>query len=208
MTSFKDLFLEFFGTFWLTIAVAGAVLAGIGQVGVGLSLGLGVAALLFATGSLGKAHYNPAVTIAMWAAKRIDAKKGFMYIIAQLIGGIIAALTLGLFFTNAAAGNYGATTLVQGTGFWTGIIIEIFLTMFLVLTVFGAPSQFAPLAIGLVLALDVFVAGGLTGASMNPARSFGPALVSNYWKSHSVYWIGPIIGGLIGAKLHNWWSKK
>lgn len=204
----KELFLEFLGTFWLTITIVGAVLAGVGVVGAALSLGLGVAAILFALGRFGSAHFNPAVTIAMFAAKKIDAKKGAMYILAQLVGGVAAAALLGLFFTNAASANYGATMLGPGIGMWAGVLIELFLTMFLLLVVFGTEAHHAPLAIGLVLAFDVLIGAGLTGASMNPARSFGSALMSGFWQNHLVYWIGPIAGGLAGGWLFRFYSKK
>jgi len=208
MKNVKELFLEFFGTFWLTMTVAGAVLANVGVVGIALSLGLGVAALLYATGKYGAGHYNPAITVGMWAAKKIDAVKGIKYIAAQLIGGVFAALILGMFFTNAAAGNYGATILASGVGFWQGLLIETILTMFLVFTVLETDAAHAPIAIGFVLAFDVFLGGGLTGASMNPARSFGPALLSGMWKSHMVFWIGPVIGSLVAVGLHRFYSKK
>lgn len=207
MRNFKELLLEFFGTFWLTLTVAGAVLAGVGIVGIALSLGMGVAALIYATGRYGAGHFNPAVTAAMWALKKIDAVKGLKYIAAQLAGGVFAALILGIFFTNAAAGNYGATTLSSGIGFWQGILIEAMLTMFLLLVVLGTDAVHAPIAIGFVLAFDVFLGAGLTGASMNPARSFGPAILSGMWKSHMVYWIGPLVGSILAVGLHRFFRK-
>ena len=144
----------------------------------------------------------------MWVTNKIGTVKALGYIISQLIGAVVAGLLLLIIFPSQAS-NLGTPALASGISFWTGVLIEAILTFFLIFTIFGvavdkrAPSNVYGLAIGLVLTFDILVGGVLTGASMNPARTFGPALVSGFWNNHLVYWIGPILGSVVAAMLYN-----
>jgi MIP family channel proteins len=166
-------------------------------------------AMIYATGHISGTHINPAVTIALVATKKMDAKDAVPYILSQLAGAAVAGLTLGVIYPTAIASvHLGTTGLGANVGFGTGVLVEAILTFLLVFTIFGAavdkraPPGFAGFAIGMVVLFDILVGGPLTGASMNPARTFGPALASGYWANHLVYWIGPIIGGVVAALLY------
>lgn len=216
MTDPKKLISEFVGTFALVFIGAGSVATNyisngaLGLVGISTAFGLVVMAMIYATGHISGTHINPAVTIALVATKKMDAKDAFPYIISQLAGASVAGLTLGVIYPTAIAGvNLGTTGLGTNVGFGTGVLVEAILTFLLVFTIFGAavdkraPAGFAGFAIGMVVLFDILVGGPLTGASMNPARTFGPALASGYWVNHLVYWIGPIIGGVVAALLYD-----
>jgi MIP family channel proteins len=216
--AWKAYFAEALGTFWLVTAIAGAVMAdaltggGLGLVGIALALGFGVAAAVFALGHISGAHFNPAVTIAMWAVGKQDAKTSVAYVVSQLVGATIAAAVLVTIFPSviSAATGIGGTFLGAGVSYASGVLAEALLTFILVLTIMGvsdsrnSSSMHGPLAVGFVLAMDVLIGAGITGASMNPARSFGPALLSGAWDSQIVYWIGPIVGGALAAFAYKW----
>ena len=215
MTDSKKLISEFVGTFALVFIGAGSVATNyisngaLGLLGIATAFGLVVMAMIYATGHISGTHINPAVTIALVAAKKMDAKDGLPYIISQLAGASVAGLMLRVIYPTAIAGvNLGTTSLGTNVGFGTGVLVEAILTFLLVFTVFGAavdkraPAGFAGFAIGMVVLFDILVGGPLTGGSMNPARTFGPALASGFWVNHLVYWIGPIIGGLVAAFLY------
>lgn len=175
--------------------------------GVAFAHGIILMCMVYATGHVSGAHINPAVTISMWVTKNIEGKKAVGYIIAQLIGGTVGAFLLSLAFSDP--GNYGGQALANGVTPLTGIIVEAILTFFLVFVIFAtavdkkAPGGIYGVAIGFVIAADILAGGSLTGASMNPARSFGPALLSGVWTNHFVYWVGPIIGGIVGGITYN-----
>jgi len=207
---------ELFGTFALTFIGAGAIIttqAGGdgGLIAVALAHGLVISAAVYATGHISGGHINPAVTIAMWANGKMKPPEAAAYIVAQLLGAVIAALSLNCLFPAEAveAAKLGATLGSEANMALLGPIktmgIEIFLTIFLIITIFAVAvdnrgaKQIYGFAIGLTVCFDILAAGPLTGASMNPARSFGPALVGGYWDMHWVYWLGPIVGALIGA---------
>ena len=206
---------EFVGTFALVFIAAGAVSTdyvsqgSLGLLGMAVASSLVVMAMVYATGHISGAHINPAVTISMLVARKIDLKDAVSYIVAQFTGASIAGLMLLTIFPTAVAGvNLGATGLGSDVDFGVGILVEAILTFMLVLTIFGsavderAPQGLAGFAIGVAVLLAILVGGPLTGASMNPARTFGPALVSGYWANHLVYWIGPLIGGVFAALLY------
>ena len=205
------------GTFGLVFVGAASVVmsgqAGYGLPGIALAHGLVLMAMIYALGHVSGAHFNPAVTIAMLLTKNVRPREGIMYIISQLAGAGIAGFLLLFSIGTIAPGLYvdqlhlGVTDLT-GIGFARGILIEAILTFFLVFTIFGvavdkkAPPGFYGIAIGFVLAACILAGGWLTGAALNPARAFGPALASGYWDTQVVYWIGPIIGGLAAGLLH------
>ncbi|MBI4170069.1 MAG: MIP family channel protein [Candidatus Aenigmarchaeota archaeon] len=210
MTDIRPYLAEAIATFALVFIGAGAILAGNDLVGVALAHGLVLMAMIYAIAHVSGAHINPAVTISMLVTRNIGAAKAVLYIISQLIGAGVAGFFLKAIFTGAPASlNLGATALGSGVSFGTGILVEAILTFFLVFVIFGAavdkraPAGFYGLAIGLVLTLDILTGGPLTGAAMNPARAFGPALAAGFWANHLVYWIGPIVGGIVAALIYN-----
>lgn len=204
---------EFIGAFALTFIGAGSIVANavangaVGLVGVALAHGFILALSINALGHVSGAHFNPAITIAMLATGRIGAGAALGYVVAQLLGASVAGFLLNAIFPAQAvqAAKLGATLLAPGVGIAAGVALEAVLTFFLVLSVFGTavdprgPKGVAGFGIGLVLLADILAGGPLTGASMNPSRSFGPALASGNWDGHLVYWIGPILGALIAA---------
>jgi MIP family channel proteins len=200
---------ELISTFSLVFIGAGAILSGNSITGVALAHGLVLMAMIYATAHISGAHVNPAVTIAMWVTKKINIKNTVFYIFAQLLGAAIAGFLLLAIFPNVAELNLGATSLAPNITLGMGILIEAILTFFLVFTIFGVSvdqrgkNAAFGLAIGVVLTFDILLGGNLTGASMNPARSFGPALASGFWKNHIVYWVGPLIGSITAALIYN-----
>lgn len=172
-------------------------------VAISLAHGLAIATLVAATAKLSGGHVNPAVTFAAVITNRMKLGPGVLYIAGQLIGAVLGALLLDLVVVDSVAGNLGAHGLndeaLEGAG--AGLVVEIILTFVLVFTIFAVAmdpkgmGNLAPIAIGLAVLIDHFVGVPLTGASMNPARSFGPALIANEWSDHWVYWLGPLVGG-------------
>jgi len=195
----------------LAISAAGVVGAPSGIVtlaSIGLAHGLTIAVMVAALGAVSGGHFNPAVTVGFVVTGRMKPATGAVYWAAQLIGAAGAALLLAALF-GAAPVDGGTPDLGRGVGMTAGIVIEAVATFFLVLVIFGtavdarAPAGIFPLAIGLTIALDVMAVGPLTGAAMNPARVFGPALAAGHWSNHLVYWIGPLLGGALAAFLQH-----
>lgn len=209
---------EAIGTFALVFIGAGAVVTdfmtgSLGLLGVALAHALVLAIVISATGHISGGHINPAVTFGFMVTRRISVPLGLRYVGAQLVGALLAGLLVWALFPGdpLEQGSLGATLLNRDTGIaaWQGLLIEAVLTFFLVFAVFGtavhpkAPKSIAGFGIGLVLAFDILVGGPLTGASMNPARSFGPALVGGFWADHWLYWIGPLAGGAVAALVYD-----
>ncbi len=208
---------EFVATFGLIFIGAGSVImagpSGSGLVGVALAHGLVLAIMVSVTAHISGGVVNPAVAIGLWVAGKLSSMKTVVYILAELAGGIFGALMLRVVVPAEMwkVANLGTPLLGAGVGTGKGILIEAILTFFLVFAVFGTAvdprgplAKTAGLTIGLVLAFDILAAGPLTGASMNPARAFGPGLVSGTWTDWWVYWVGPIAGAVIAAGLY--WS--
>lgn len=204
---------ELVGTFALIFIGAGAVTVqgwsggAVSLVGIALAHGLVIMAMVYTFGHISGTHINPAVTVSMMVTRKIDVGKGFTYIVAQLIGATLAGLTLRCIFP-ALPNDLGATDLSAGVLARDGFLVEAVLTFFLVTVIFGAavddraPKGFAGIAIGGAIALDILMGGPITGASLNPARSFGPALASGHWANHWIYWAGPISGGVVAGLLN------
>ncbi len=196
---------EFVGTFTLIFIGVGAIYNSPGLLGVALAHGLAIAVMVSATGGISGGHLNPAVTFGVLVGGKIGLKDSLAYWVAQLAGGAAAGfLLLYLLGDNSQSAASivakGTPNLGEGVSWSKGIVIEAVLTFFLVFVVYGsAVDARAPkiggLAIGLTVALDILFGGPLTGAAMNPARTFGPALASGQWANHTVYWIGPLLGG-------------
>lgn len=173
--------------------------------------GLGLALAITTVGHVSGGHLNPAVTIALWVSQRIASLLALFYIVAQLVGGILAGLALKAIYSQGiwAPVHLGGANLAPQVSFGTGVLIEAILTFFLVFAVFGTAvdprhPQIGGFGIGLVVLVDVLVAGPLTGAAMNPARAFGPAVAANFWSNNLVYWIGPILGGIIASLIYGY----
>lgn len=208
----RALVAEFIGTFAFIFIGAGAAAIGLGGV-VGVAFAHGLVIFVFAAGygHISGTHINPAVTIGLWTSKQIETVEAIGYIIVQLLGGIVGALALRFLaggFGDVAANYYGATLLAPGINPIQGLIIETILTFFLVNTILntvvsGRAGDAAPLAIGLTLTLSILMAGPLTGGSLNPARTLGPAIVSGNFSDIWLYFVGPILGGVIAALLYN-----
>ena len=209
--------LVFFATVSITVAVALLAdppeLTPFGLVVTGLSSGLSVSLMIYGIGHISGAHINPAVTLALLATRKISSINAAGYIVFQLAGAILASLVHRAILPEAGKlVNFGLTQPQAAIGYSeaTALLVEIILTFFLVFVVFGtavspkAAKGWAGFAIGMTVAMDIFVGGLLSGGSMNPARTFGPALISGVWGAHWVYWAGPIIGGLIAAMLYEY----
>jgi MIP family channel proteins len=213
---------EAIGTFLFFFVGMGAVVLGQhtgdtsgGLVGVALAHGLALAVLVSALGAVSGGHFNPAVTFAVWITGRIEPVRAALYVIAQLIAAVAAGFALSFVFPEASwdAVNLGTPALGEGIDVMQGIVIEAVLTMVLLVAVFGtAIDPRAPkiggLAIGLAVAADIFMGGPLTGAAMNPARWFGPAVASGTFDDWYVWWIGPLVGAAIIALVYRFvWEE-
>ncbi|XP_071958283.1 aquaporin-1-like [Antedon mediterranea] len=180
---------------------------------IGLAFGLAIATMVHCTAHISGGHLNPAVTIGFLSVCKIHLARAVLYVVMQCIGAIAAAGLVYAFTPRGVNDAVGPTTPFDGdveVASWQAFFIEVFLTAQLVLTVFATvdPNRkdlngSGPLAIGLAVALGHFAAIPYTGASMNPARSFGSAVVGGEWKDHWVYWIGPILGGILSAIVYN-----
>ena len=181
-----------------------------------ISLGHGavIGLMVYAFGHISGAHINPAVTIPMMITKKISVQDGIGYIIFQLLGAIIAALSLKAILPELGAkvnfGTQGGPSELLNSSIIAGVTVEIILTFFLVTVIFltavhkKAPAGIHGISIGGMVFLLHLVGVPLTGASMNPARTFGPALVSGFWELHWLYWVAPIIGGIIAGVIMNY----
>lgn len=211
----RRLVAEALGTFGLVFVGAAVVVvnggfpnSGIGLLGIALAHAVVLSVMVSATMTISGGHLNPAVTVGLLATRRIDAPSAAAYIVTQLLAACIGAYLVQLLFPSEAVRTSmtGVPVIASSVSLGQAIGLELVLTFFLVSAVFGtAVSADAPrvagFGIGLVLLFDILVGGPLTGAAMNPARAFGPALVSGQWVGHLVYWVGPLAGGLLAALL-------
>lgn len=206
---------EFVATFALVFVGAGAVvLAASGQldlVGVALAHGLVLMVMVSVTGHISGGLVNPAVAIALWVAGRISTQRAAVLIVVQLLGAIVGAATLRWVVgaDRFDAGSAGAPTLGSAVDVGTGTILEAILTFLLVYAVFGTAvddrgpwAKTAGITIGFVIAFEILAFGPLTGAAMNPARWFGPALIGGIWSDAIVWTVGPIAGGIIASVVY------
>ena len=213
--NFKALLAEFIGTFALIFIGVGAIASNYlnngqtGLVGIALAHGLTIAVMVSATGAISGGHLNPAVTLGLFSVKKIDAVNTMGYIMAQCFGAIAAAglLKLSLPVSALEAVSMGTPALAQGITPLMRLITEIVLTFFLVFVVYGtAVDKRAPkvggLFIGLTVGLDILMGGPITGAAMNPARHLGPALLGGGMSQVWLYWLGPVVGGVLAANYY------
>jgi aquaporin NIP len=195
-------------TFALVFAGCGAIVVNserggsLGSLGISAAFGLVIMAMIYATGHVSGAHINPAVTLAFTAARHFPERDALFYIPAQLTGAVLGALALRVAWHGTPA-NLGAT--VPSVGIGSALLYEFVMTAFLMFVVMAvatdtrAVGAAAAIAIGGTVALDAIFGGEVTGASMNPARSFGPALVSSTWTDFWIYLLAPVLGALAGA---------
>lgn len=209
---------ELIGTFALTLIGAGSIASGQNAlVGIAFAHGIAIMTMIYAMGHISGVHINPAVTLGLLVGGKIKMMDAIAYIIAQVIGAILAGFVLLYIYHDPGSktGFLGTTTLGANVDPLTGIVVEAILTFFLVLTVWGAAvdgrtaGPAVGLAIGMVVTMDILMGGPLTGAAMNPARAIGPAIASGHLNDWYVYWVGPIIGGaLAGLAYANLFQKK
>ena len=221
---YQALICEFLGTFWLVLGGCGAaVLAaayldrGIGFTGVALAFGLTVLTGAYTFGPISGAHFNPAVTVGLWAGGRFQRRLVLPYILSQVVGAIVASAVLFVIASgrpgfDVAAGfasnGYGAHS-PGGYSLGAALLTETVMTFMFVIVVLGAihqraPAGFAGIAIGLALTLIHLISIPVTNTSVNPARSTGPALVAGGWALSQLwmFWIAPIVGALVAGRLH------
>jgi len=210
----RRLVAEAIGTFALVFFGCASVIvnalpgANLGLMGIALTHAIVLAVMVTATMGISGGVLNPALTIGLAAVRRLDLKTAAAYLVAQSLAGVVAGFALTMVFPEGVARvvRYGTPTLNINVGLLQGIGIEALLGFFLMSAVFGTiVSLGAPkvggFGVGLSLIFLILVAGPLTGASVNPARALGPAIVSGSWTAHIVYWIGPTIGAVIAAFL-------
>lgn len=206
---------EFVGIFALVFVGGAAIMSSAianvpsSLLNVALAHGIILAVMVSATMRI-SGHLNPAVTIGFLVARRIEPVMAGVYIVAQLLGAMLAAYVLKALFPAAVveATRLGGQSLALDVSMSKGIMYEAIATFFLVFVVFGtAVDPKAPkiggLAIGLTITADILAIGPRTGGSMNPARSFGPAVANGFFEAQAVYWIGPILGGMVAALLYD-----
>lgn len=202
----KNLVAEFIGTFALIFIGAGALaITQANLVGVALAHGLVIVTFVYAYGHISGTHINPAVTLGLLIAGEIEFVAAIGYWIVQFLGGILGAVVLNAVLPDP--GDLGVTILAEGVTPVQGLVIEITLTFFLVNTIFntavsGKAGNFAGLAIGLTLVLCILMGGPLTRASLNPARTLGPAIVSGNYADLWLYFVGPCVGAILAALLY------
>ncbi|MEG5120033.1 MULTISPECIES: MIP/aquaporin family protein [unclassified Microcoleus] len=207
----REALAECLGTFILVFAGTGAVMVNqisqgaITHLGVSFVFGAVVAAMIYAIGHISGAHFNPAVTLGFWASGFFPKYKVLPYILAQCAGAIAASALL--LITLGKVANLGAT-IPLNSNWLQSLILETVLTFILMFVILGsgldrrAHIGFAGIAIGLTVGLEAAFMGPITGASMNPARSLGPALIGGFWEHHWVYWVAPIWGAQLAVAVY------
>ncbi len=219
----QKLVAEFIGTFALIFAGVGSICAdqfirtssngqsSLGLLGIALAHGLAIGIMVTSLGHISGGHFNPAVTIGFWVTRKLSTFDTLTYWAAQLAGGAAAAYLLRLLPVDIwGAVQLGTPSLANGISRMDGMIFEAVMTFFLVFVVFatavdekGAFNKVAGFAIGLSITMNALFGGPFTGAALNPARAFGPALAANHWNNHGVYWIGPLAGGVAAGWLYD-----
>jgi MIP family channel proteins len=218
----RRLVAEFVGTFALIFIGAGSIVAsgneisgitpGAGLVTIALAHGLAIGTMVSAVGHVSGGHFNPAVTVGLWVGRRIGTGEALAYVVTQLVAGIAGAWVLRLVVPQSSwePAALGATLTSPDVSEIQAVTIEAVLTFFLVWVVFatavdpeGSFNRVAGLAIGFVIAMDIMMGGPFTGASMNPARSLGPAVAGGEYAGLWVYFVGPVIGGTVAASAYD-----
>jgi MIP family channel proteins len=220
----QKLFVEFTGTFTLVLAGAGCICAdqyfransqtNVGLLGIASASGLAMGVMVSAVGHVSGGHFNPAITVGFWVTRRLGTMKALFYWIAQLLGALAAAFLLITVIPESVwrPVALGTPDLVPITDFTRmhAMILEAVLTFILVFVFFATmvdggnlSNRLAGLTVGLTVAIGMLVVYPFTGAAMNPARAFGPALVARHWSNHGVYWVGPLFGGVLAGVIYD-----
>lgn len=218
----QKFFAELIGTFTLIFIGVGSICAdqylrASGQPGAGLlaiaaAHGLAIGIMVTAVGHISGGHLNPAVTIGFWVTRRLTTLQALFYWVAQLLGATVAAYLLVAIVPDSVwrPAGLGTPDLAPDFTRMHGMALEAATTFLLVFVVFataadakGAFNKIAGFAIGLTVMMDILFAGPFTGAAMNPARAFGPALASHHWTNHGVYWVGPLFGGVLAGVIYD-----
>ena len=219
MTNFRSCLAEFLGTFFLCFAGIAAILSttpavgsGAGIVGIALAHGLALSIAVNAFGGISGAHFNPAVTSGFLVTGRIKPGLAVAYVIVQLLGATTAAGFCRVIFPAAAVSAANLGIPLPAAWATTSVVLtaEFIMTFLLMTAIFGTAVdergkavKIGGFGIGLTVAFDILAGGAVTGASMNPARSFGPALEMNYWTWHWAYWVAPIAGAVVAALIYD-----
>ncbi|GIW34388.1 MIP/aquaporin family protein [Meiothermus sp.] len=210
----RALIAEFLGVFALCFVGIGAIAATQGGdlMVVALAHGLAIGLSVVALGALSGGHFNPAVTFGMLITGRISPVGAVGYWVAQLLGGVVAAFFIGALYGGTAVADGTPAPGANHTAI-QALMMEIFLTFFLVSVIFGSAVfnnfSYAGLAIGLAVTMDILAGGPISGAAMNPARVLGPAIIGGEWNAHWVYWAGPLVGAGLAALLYDFlYSRK
>jgi aquaporin TIP len=204
---------EFAGTFMLVFVGAGSIATALGVrdtslIGIALAHGLAIAVMVSAVGHISGGHFNPVVTLGFLVTRRMAPGLALVYWVTQFAAAAAAALAVKWIFPNSLVDQtrLGAAQLAEGISTGRGLALEAVLTAFLVWVIFataadprGTFKSIAGLAIGLTITADILIGGPLTGAAMNPARAFGPALVQNVWDDFWVWYVGPAVGAVVAA---------
>jgi MIP family channel proteins len=217
----QKLLAEFIGTFAIVFAATGAISAdqylraagqsNTGILGYALAYGFTAAAMFSCLAHVSGAHFNPAISLGLWVSKRLGTFHALFYCVAQLLGAAGAAYLLSLIIPESAwrPVSLGSTDLAPDFTRMHGMLLEALLTFFVVFVYAwagieseGEESRFGGFAMGLAIAAGALVGAPFTGASMNPARTFGPAIAAHHWVNHGVYWVGPLFGGIIATVLY------
>ena len=217
----QKLLAEFIGTFTVVFAAIGAICAdqylhAAGQANAGIlpyafAYGFAAAAMFSCLAHVSGAHFNPAISIGLWVSKRLGTFHALFYCVAQLLGAAGAAYLLSLIIPESAwrPVSLGSTDLAPDFTRMHAMLLEALLTFFVVFVYSwasfgseGGENRFGGFAMGLAIVAGVFVGAPFTGASMNPARTFGPAIAAHHWVNHGVYWVGPLFGGIIATVLY------
>lgn len=204
----RRLIAEGIGTYFLVFIGPGAAAVDaftggrVGHAGIALAFAFVVTAMVFALGHLSGAHINPAVTIAFWSIRRFSGREVLPYIAAQLLGATAAALSLKVIVGGAFPASATAPAIPTGLAFGVEFLLSFILMLVIMATATDprVAEGFAAIAIGLTVGFCALMAGPLTGASMNPARSLGPAVAAGVWRAHWLYWAAPITGMLFAAR--------
>jgi MIP family channel proteins len=213
----RALVAEFAGTFFFVFLGAGVIVTdqmtggrSLGLLGIAICHGLALSLAVTATMRVSGAHLNPAVTVGLWSIGKIRTALAIEYIVVQLLGSTLAALILVGVYDRTVwdAVHLGTPALAQGVTPGLGLGVEIVLSFFLLFAILGTavyakpPIAIGGFGVGLTVFADILVGGPITGASMNPARNFGPAVVSGFMANEWLYWVGPIIGAVIACMLY------
>jgi aquaporin Z len=213
--SIKQLVAEALGTFFLCFAGIGAIVSvsapiesGVGLVGIALAHGLALSVAVSIFAGISGAHFNPAVTLGMFSTGRIEAPKAVLYIVAQLVGATVAAAACNYIFPADAVKDANLGIPLPADWVTTPVLFttEFILTFLLMTAIFGTAvdnraisMKLGGFGVGLTVAFEILAGGTVTGASMNPARSFGPALIHGNFSHHTWYWLAPVAGALVAA---------